>query len=77
MPAYPHRHGDSNRDRPSYSNADGERLPRRRVYTITNIDRYSYRHRDTACDSEPHAKSDSDAVAHTGPRVEHLDSITR
>jgi hypothetical protein len=74
---YRHSFGDSNRDRPSYSNADRERLPRRRVYTITNIDRYSYRHRDTACDSEPHVKSDSDAIAHTGSGIEYLDSIAR
>jgi hypothetical protein len=71
--------GDRNRnsDRSSYGNADCERLPRWRVYTITNTDRYSYRHRDTTCNSEPNAKPDSYAFACAGPGVEYLDPFAR
>jgi hypothetical protein len=70
-------HRDRNSDHPPYTNADGERLPRRRVYTITNTDRYSYLHRDTACDPDTYTESDSDAIAHTGSSIEYLDPIAR
>jgi len=71
-------HRNRNSDHPSHSNADGERLPRRRVYTITNTDRYSYGHRhgDTTCDSEPNAKSNGNAFT-TSAGIEYLDSIAR
>jgi hypothetical protein len=69
---YRHSYGDSNRDRPSYSNADGERLPRRRVYTITNTDRYGHCYSNSTCNAE----SNGNAFA-TGAGVEYLDSIAR
>jgi hypothetical protein len=71
---------NSHRDRPSYSNADGFRLPRRRRrqrLPIAISD--SARHGDTFADANTatNTQSNGDAFARASSGLEYLDAIAR
>jgi hypothetical protein len=80
---YPNSHPYAERNRPSYRNSDAERLPRRRVHTITisNPVPHGYTnansHTNVDGPADTIAKSNGDTFAFPGSGLEYLDPAAR